>query len=131
LCLLHAAELGGPGNLTCLRKHSIYCRSTLEPRVIDQEIDVGKISCRLDHILGVVVVRYRPKGKSFVDTDTLNIELPGLLQHRIGDPLIVHPPATIKSLWTRPGVTLPCIALERLGLHPNKVQFSRPQLESG
>ena len=96
--------------------------------MIDQEVDVGEILGGLDQILGMIVVRHWPQRQALVDTDALHVELPGLLEHRIGNCLIVHPPATIESLWTRAGVTLPGIDLEHLRLHRHEVQIGCPQL---
>jgi hypothetical protein len=75
LGLLHTAKLGGPGNLARLGKHLIHHRGGLEPRVIDQEVDVGKILGRLDQILRMVVVWHGAERQALVDAHSLTLSL--------------------------------------------------------
>ena len=46
-------------------------------------------------------------------TEMPDLERPCLLEHRIGEALIVEEPATIEALRSGPGIGLPGVDLER------------------
>ena len=58
----------------------------------------------------------------------LHIELSRVFEHRVGNLLIVHPPAMVKALRARSCITFPGIDLQLLGLHGHEIQIRSPQL---
>src|SRR5215471_7339366 len=107
----HPAEFGRPENFAGLCDGAIDRCSTLESRVIDEELDVWKVLGGLDQILRMIVFGNRTEWEAFVDAEQFHIQLSGLFQHRIGNLLVIHPPPMFETLWTGTRITFPGIDL--------------------
>ncbi len=76
----------------------------------------------------MVVVGDGAEGQALVEADAPDPELPGPLQHRIGDLLVVDEPAAIEPLGGGAGVSLPGVDLERGRLHVHEVEIGLAEL---
>src|SRR5438105_3166512 len=121
---LRLAELGGPGDVPrrAGRRHAE------QPGVVDEEVDVREIGGRLDQVAWMVVVRNGSEGQSLVSAEAPHAERTGLLEHGIGDLLVVDEPASIEPLGGGPGIRLPGIDLERRRLEVHEVEIGAPEL---
>src|SRR5213592_1367582 len=108
LLLLHLAELGRPGNIGGLagRRHAE------QPGVVDEKVNIRKILRRLDQVARMVIVRDGPEGESLMYAEAPYPERASLLEHGVGDLLVVDEPAVIEPLGGGPGIRFPGVDLE-------------------
>ena len=101
---------------------------TEQPGVVDEEVDVREVLGGLDEVARMVVVGDGPERQALVDAEAPDAELAGLLEHRVGDLLVVQEPAAIEALGRGPRVGLPGVDLERGRLHVHEVEIGLAEL---
>src|SRR5579863_963452 len=119
--LARLAQIGYPGDVAreleigLRREQAILER--FESRVVDQEIQVGKVTRRLGDVLGIAMLDVEVEERqAFVEANVPDLELAREFQRRIGYLLVIQPPTLAAGNAGHTGVSLPGLDVELLNL---------------
>src|SRR2546430_4102678 len=96
--------------------------------MVDEEVNVREILGRLDQVARVVILRDRAERQALVHAEASDPECPRLLEHGIGDALVIEEPAPVEALRSRPSVSFPGVNFQGGHLELHEVEIGLAEL---